>query len=236
MRALGDSVSSDSPPDVGQAIAAAARALYAGQTLDETLQRIVEVARDSVPGFDQVGISTVDRTGQVVTRATAGDLVLTLDNIQYDLDEGPCVDTLRGSDAVAAPDIGADRRWPRYAPAAVEHGVKSQLAIRLYLEQEGTLGGINFYSTTSSSVDPQAESIAELFATHAAIALGNAREKQTLNDALVTRQVIGQAIGIVMERYQINSERAFEFLVRASSVSNLKLRDVAQELVNQRNP
>jgi GAF domain-containing protein len=220
--------------DVGRAIAAAARALYEGQTLDDTLQRIVEVARDSVPGFDQVGISTLDRKGHVETRATTGDLVLILDKAQYDLDEGPCVETLRGQAVVAAPDVADDPRWPRYAPVAAEHGVRSQLGIQLHLDSEGTLGGINFYSTTSSSVDPQAESIAELFATHAALALGNAREKESLNDALLTREVIGQAIGIVMERYQISADRAFEFLVRASSVGNIKLRDVAQELVNQR--
>jgi GAF domain-containing protein len=223
-----------SNPDVARAIAAAARDLYDGQSLDDTLQRIVEVARDSVPGFDAVGISTVDRKGHVQTRATTGEVVRTLDAVQYDLGEGPCVDTLRETEVVVAPDLGADGRWPRYAPVALQHGVQSQLAIKLYLDQEGTLGGLNFYSTTSSDVDPQAEPIAELFATHAALALGNARERETLNEALTTRQVIGQAIGIVMERYQISSERAFEFLVRASSVGNLKLRDVAQELVNQR--
>lgn len=222
-------------PDVGQAIAAAARALYDGQTLEETLQRIVEVARDSVPGFDQVGISTVDRKGDAQTRATAGDLVRTLDRMQYDLDEGPCVDTLKGADIVPAPHLGTDGRWPHYSPGAVAQGVRSQLALKLYLDQEGTLGGLNLYSTQSADIDPQAEPIAELFATHAALALGNARTKQTLNEALLTRQVIGQAIGIVMERYEISADRAFEFLVRASSVGNLKLRDVAQELVNQRN-
>ncbi len=221
-------------PDVGQAIAAAARALYDSQSMDETLQRIVEVARDSVPGFDHVGISTVDRKGRVETRAVAGDLVRILDAVQYDLGEGPCVETLRGAGAVVASDLAQDGRWPRYVPTAVEHGVQSQLDIQLHLDEEGPLGGLNFYSTTSSGIDPEAESIAELFATHAALALGNAREKDTLNEALLTRQVIGQATGIIMERYQTSSDRAFEFLVRASSVTNLKLRDVAQELVSRR--
>lgn len=220
--------------DVGQALAAAARALYESQSLEDTLQRIVEVARDSVPGFDQIGISTVDKKGKVETRAVAGDLVPLLDSAQYDIGEGPCVDTLRGADVVAAPHLGEDGRWPRYAPVAVKHGVQSQLALKLYLDQEGTLGGLNLYSTTSAELDPQAESIAELFAAHAAVALGNARERETLNQALLARQVIGQAIGIIMERYQISSQRAFDFLVRASSVGNLKLRDVAQELVQQR--
>jgi AmiR/NasT family two-component response regulator len=83
----------------------------------------------------------------------------------------------------------------------------------------------------STDVDPRAESIAKLFATHAALALGNARERESLNEAMRTRQVIGQAVGIVMERHQISSERAFDFLVRASSAGNLTLRELAQELV-----
>ncbi|CAA9423524.1 MAG: hypothetical protein AVDCRST_MAG35-2142, partial [uncultured Quadrisphaera sp.] len=91
------------------------------------------------------------------------------------------------------------------------------------------------YSTLSDDVDEQAEPIADLFAAHAAIALGNARERATLNEALQSRKVIGEAIGILMERYDMNEDRAFAFLVRASSHGNVKLRDIAQELVDQRN-
>jgi AmiR/NasT family two-component response regulator len=104
----------------------------------------------------------------------------------------------------------------------------------LYLDNEGTLGGINFYSTESEDLHPEAEALADLFAAHSAIALGHARERETLNEALHTRKVIGQAIGIIMERYHMNEDRAFAFLVRASSQGNIKLRDIAQELVNQR--
>jgi hypothetical protein len=109
------------------------------------------------------------------------------------------------------PRIHHDQRWPRYVPAAVELGLRSQLAVRLYLDDQGTL------------------------AAHAAIALGNARERENLNQALHSRKVIGQAVGILMERYEMNEDRAFAFLVRASSHANIKLRDVAQELVNRAN-
>jgi AmiR/NasT family two-component response regulator len=109
------------------------------------------------------------------------------------------------------------------------------LAVKLYLDDEGTIGGLNLYSTTSEEIDPEAESIAELFAAHAAIALGNACTQETLNDGLQTRKVIGQAIGILMERYEMTEDRAFAFLVRASSTSNIKLREVAQGLVDQKN-
>jgi GAF domain-containing protein len=221
--------------DIGQAIADAARRMYQHKTLEETLQAIAEVARDSVPGFDQVGISTLQSDGEVRTRAHTGALVLRLDELQYELSEGPCAETLRDSDVVVAPNVGHDQRWPRYVPQAVELGLRSQLAVKLYLDDEGMLGGINFYSTTSDEVDPDAPALARIFAAHSAIAVGHARERETLFEGLQTRKVIGQAIGIVMERYQMDEDRAFSFLVRASSHGNIKLRDIAQELVEQRN-
>ena len=224
-----------SPSDIGAAVAAAARSMSQPQSLQQTLEAIVEAARSSVPGFDHVGISTVERHGVVETRAATGDLVERLDMIQYGLGEGPCVDTLRGEDAVVAPHIAHDDRWPRYVPLAVEQGLRSQLAVRLYLDPEGTVGGLNLYSTTSEEVDDDAVGIAELFATHAAIAVGHATEWETLNEAMRTRKVIGQAIGIIMERFGVDEDRAFAYLIRTSSASNIKLRDVAQQLVDHVN-
>ncbi len=222
-------------PDIGAALAAAARTMHHTSTLDDTLQVIVEVARESVPGFDEVGISTLRRHGKVQTRAATGDLVHTLDALQYELDEGPCVDTLHDAAIVVAPHIRHDQRWPRYVPPAVEAGLRSQLAVKLYLADAGTLGGLNLYSTSSDEVDPDASGIAELFAAHAAIAVGSAQERQNLNEALHSRKIIGQAVGILMERYGMNEDRAFAFLVRASSHGNIKRRDVAQGIVDKRN-
>ncbi len=114
-------------------------------------------------------------------------------------------------------------------------GLRSQLAVKLYLDGEGTVGRINCYFTTSDDVHPDAQGIAALFAAHAAIAVGHAQERENLNEALQSRKVIGQAIGIIMERYDIDEDAAFAFLVRASSTSNIKLRDIAQELVDRCN-
>ncbi len=225
----------DARPDVGAAIAAAARTIHQSQTLDETLAAIALAARTSIPGFDQVGISTSHKNRDVRTRAATGDLVHQLDVAQYSIWEGPCVDTLTHADVVAAPHIRHDQRWPRYVPAAVALGLRSQLAVRLYVDGAGVLGGLNLYSTTSEEIHPEAEPNAELFAAHAAIALSNAHERDTLNTGLSTRKVIGQALGILMERYEMSEDRAFTFLVRASNEGNLKLRDIAQSLVDDAN-
>ncbi len=219
---------------IGQAIAVAARTINHHRSLEETLQAIVETAGRSVPAFDHVGISTHRKNGEVKTRAATGDLVYQLDALQYDLSEGPCVDTLRET-VVVAPRLRHDQRWPRYVPRAAEAGVQSQLAVKLYLDDEGTLGGINFYSTATDEVDEDSQTLAALFAAHAAIALGHAHQLEQLNHALHSRKVIGQALGILMERYQMDEDRAFAFLIRASSHGNIKLRQVAQELVDQAN-
>jgi len=221
--------------DAGRAVAAAARTIHQSRSLSGTLQSIAEAARVSVPGFDQVGISVIHRDGKVETMAATDDLVTRLDEIQYELGEGPCVETLRDAQIVAAPHVRHDQRWPRYVLRAAELGLKAQLAVELYLDDEGTIGGLNLYSTASEGLHPDAESTADLFAAHAAIALGHARERESLNEALHSRKTIGQAIGILMERYQMNEDRAFAFLVRASSHSNIKVRDIAQELVDQGN-
>ena len=172
--------------------------------------------------------------GDIQTRAFSGDLVLALDKTQYGLREGPCSSVLQGSESVAVSSLRQEQRWPNYVPHALKAGVRSQMAVKLYLDED-TLGGINFYSTISDEVSEDAQALARLFATHAAIALGHAQERDTFTEGLRTRRAIGQAIGILMERYEMNEDRAFAFLVRASSHQNIKLRDVAQELVAEAN-
>jgi GAF domain-containing protein len=221
-------------PDLATALAEAAREINAPRSLEETLDAIVHAARHSVPGFDHIGISRVHGDGRIETLAATGQLVWELDGAQYELGEGPCVKAMREEPIVVAPHIKNDQRWPRYVPRAVAAGLRAQLAIQLYYDDE-TLGGLNLYSTESAEIDPDAPVAAELFAVHAALALGRARTESQLNEALGSRQVIGEAVGLMMERYKINDQRAFQFLARASTTSNLKVRDVAQELVDEAN-
>jgi len=221
--------------DLGEAMARAARTIHSPPSLEETLDTIATTAQVSLPGFDAVGISTVDKHGNVDTRAATGELVWELDRLQYELREGPCVDTLREANVVAAPKIRSDHRWPRYVPRAVDLGLQSQLAVRVYLDDEGTLGGLNLYSTTSPELHPEAEHMAELFAAHAAIALGNAQELEELNTALTTRSIIGQAMGILMQKHTLDADGAFGLLIRTSSYTNVKVRVVAERMVSEAN-
>jgi len=217
--------------DAATALAQAARSIHREDTLDETLAAIAETARISIPGIDHAGISIITPKGGIETRAATDAVVWEFDRIQYDLGEGPCVSAMRETPVVAVPHARHDQRWPVFMPRALKLGLRSQLAVRLFLDEEGTMGALNLYSTSQEEIDPDAEHVAELFASHAAIALHQAREVEHLNQALESRKVIGQALGIVMERYGLDENHAFAFLLRASSTSNIKLRDIAAQLV-----
>jgi GAF domain-containing protein len=219
---------------IARALTESARLIHTPRSLEDTLDAIVNAAREAVPGFDHIGISAVHKNGKIETQAGTDQLVWDLDTVQYDLDEGPCVSSVRGDTVVRAEHLSRDDRWPRYVPHAVRAGVRAQLGLRLYVEDE-TIGGLNLYSSQVDAIPEDAVEVAELFATHAALALGRARYEHNLNQALVNRKTIGQALGLIMQRYQIDEERAFQFLARASATSEMKLFRVAQEVVETAN-
>jgi GAF domain-containing protein len=184
---------------------------------------------------DEAGVSVTHRNGRIETRAATGDLVRLLDQAQYDSGQGPCLDAMDAAahvDVVAVDNVRQEQRWPGYLPTAIQHGLRSQLGVRIYAEAR-TVGGLNLYSTTSDTIGPDSVALAQLFAAHAAVALGRLRRESHLLEALQTRELIGQGIGIVMERYGLTADRAFDYLSRVSQSSNTKLRDVAADLVRQ---
>jgi GAF domain-containing protein len=225
----------ESPLSIAAALTESAKTLHAPRSLEQSLDAIVTAARDTVPGFDHVGVSVTYGDGKIETMAGTDQLVWELDDLQYRNGQGPCVAAIESEGVVLVEHAHREQRWPKYIPAALKMGLRSQLGIRLYTDADGTLGGLNLYSTQNDAIDKDAVEIAELFATHAAIAFGRSKHEDGLNEALRTRKVIGQALGILSERYQIDEDRAFHFLVRASSTSNIKLRDIAQEIVDQNN-
>ncbi|MCW2848241.1 MAG: hypothetical protein JWR90_2215 [Marmoricola sp.] len=219
--------------ELSTALTHAARIIGQAKTTEETVETIAETALLSIPGVDHVGVSVLDHRGAPQTMAATSELVRELDTLQYSLNEGPCVQSLDDSSVVAAARIREDPRWPRYVPPAVALGLKAQLAVKLYLDDRGTVGGLSLYSTESEDIDPQAPGIADLFATHAALALGKVRLVDDLHEALRTREVISQAVGMLMTEYDLGPDAAFGFLVRTSSHSNRKVRDIAAGMIEQ---
>jgi GAF domain-containing protein len=219
-------------PDLIEALAEAARAINTPRTLAEALDAIVTTAQRSLPEIDHVGISAAYPRGRIKTLAGTGPVVWELDQLQYGLGEGPCDFAIKAVPLVVLEHAHIDPRWPNYLPEAVRRGLRSQLALRLYTEEK-TLGGLNMYSLSSDTISADTVQTAELFAVHAALALGRIRQVDDLNAALTTRTTIGMAVGIVMQRYGLSSDQAFAFLTRASSTSNVKLREVARAVVDE---
>lgn len=220
-------------PDVATALTEAARHINSPRTVEATLKAIVDAAVETLPGIDHVGISLAHSDGRLETKAASDQFCWTLDELQYELGEGPCLHAMK-EPIVVVEHADQDTRWPAYMPRAVELGLKSQMGLKLYVD-ESDLGGLNMYSVSQDTLDPDLVDLAEMFAAHAALALGRARREEHLSAAMATRKVIGQAIGLIMERYGLSEDRAFDFLTRVSQASNVKLRDVAQEIVASAN-
>ena len=197
--------------------------------LDSTLEQITRAAVDVLPHVDVCSITVRHGDSSLVTVAPTDDLLLDLDAVQYNLQEGPCYEAATDERHVVSSDLGGDDRFPRYGPAAVAMGINSQIGVRLF-DAPHSHGALNLYSTRRGAFD-DLESISALFAHQAGQAVGYATEISNLAQAVQTRTLIGQAVGIIMERYRLNDQRAFALLQRLSSHRNLKLRLVAQEIV-----
>jgi GAF domain-containing protein len=217
--------------ELGEVMGDIARTIQADHgDVDKTLRAITVGARDCVPGADAVSVSFV--TGrQAYSRAATDELPQLVDELQSRLNEGPCLDALREQTTVRVDDVTTEGRWPGFAAEAARIGMGSSLSFQLFVEGDN-LGALNIYSRTPRAFTQDSEAVGLVFASHAAIALAAARHEENLRRAVDHRDLIGQAKGILMERYRLTAAQAFELLVRASSHANRKLFDIADELTS----
>lgn len=206
------------------------RALTPGD-LDHTLERITAAAVELLPDVELASISIRHGDGTLDTVAPTDRLLCDIDLAQYELREGPCYEAAEQAVHVIAPNLAGDERFPRYAEVAVAAGIRAQAGLRLF-EHRQAHGALNLYSRHVGAFSDMAQ-LRDLFAHQSAMAIDYAHEIEDLRAALKTRSLIGQAIGIVMERYNLTPERAFAFLTRLSSHRNVKMRQLAQELVTE---
>lgn len=198
--------------------------------LDHTLSRITAAAVEVLPDVQYSSITVRHQDGTLETFAPSDEVLREIDAAQYELREGPCYEAATDTVHVTAPNLASDDRFPRYAEVAVARGIRSQAGIRLF-ETPTSHGALNLYSRNVGGFE-NLDTVGRLFAHQSAMALEYAREIHNLEQAVRTRKTIGQALGIVMERYDLTDERAFAFLTRLSQHRNVKLRLVAEELVS----
>lgn len=233
VRALG-SAPTDPKTDLAQHLADIATILLAPGQISAA-ERILSLAVQTIEGCDEAALCG-DSEG--TTDAHPGAVTTALDLLQTQVGQGPCADALGGLAWVYVPDLLDDHRWPIFSPQAAHLGVRSALAYRLSLEGE-TLGALQLYAHLPGAFNAHDRAQGLIFATYAALAIALARARDAeqgridnLESALSSREVIGQAQGILMERERITADQAFQLLRRSSQHLNRKLRAVAQDIVD----
>jgi hypothetical protein len=215
-------------PDILDAVQELQVRLVPGD-LDSTLHAITHAAVEVMPGVDHASLSMRHPDGSFSSYAVTDDIIVRLDERQFELREGPCYDGATSDPFAVSADLLADPRYPRYGPFAAGLGIRSQAGIRLF-ENHRTIAALNLFGAEVGAIANTA-ALSRLFAHQAAVALAYSMEIEGLNDALRSRTRIGQAVGIIMERYKLPEEQAFAFLTRLSQHGNLKLRRIADDLV-----
>ena len=214
-------------------LAAAARDMQDDDS-KQAMQRAVAVATEILPGCDAAGVCVVYRGDRIDTHATSNDYLREVDALQHELDEGPCLDALQQYDTVHSDDLSIDARWPKWGPQVADRvGLRSIVSYRLFSTGQN-LGALNLYgrSTAAFTDDDVHDGLA--LAAHVGVALAAAQEVENLEKALGGRTVIGQATGILMERFDLAPDRAFSVLSRLSQQKNVKLRELSEQIVTTR--
>ncbi|UOY03164.1 GAF and ANTAR domain-containing protein [Blastococcus sp. PRF04-17] len=197
--------------------------------VEGTLQTITSTAVGSIPGAEHCTISYVIGRHTVEPRAATGPLPQRIDEMQNRVREGPCLDAVWEHETVRIDDMRAEERWPQYTAEAAKLGVLSALSFQLFVTGDN-LGALNLYAERPHAFHEGSEDVGLVFASHAAVALAGARHEANLQRAVSSRDVIGQAKGILMERFKLTADQAFAVLSRTSQETNRKLIDIAREL------
>jgi GAF domain-containing protein len=219
-----------------QALEKLGRLALREHSMESVLQTVADLARDVMPGRPETSVSVIinDKPSTVVS---TGELATVCDESQYGRGYGPCLHAATTGELTEIADARAETRWRDYVQKAAEAGALSSLSVPLAIG-EGVSAALNIYAREVNAFDDDSRSAATRFAPYAAVALANMHSYQdarkmadNLEVALQSRAVIDQAKGILMERYKLTADNAFQVLARASMTSNTKVRDIAEQLV-----
>lgn len=221
----------ESALSLSELLADRAAQLSAEATPAELLAQVVELAASTVPGAEHAGISLLTAGRPIETPAATSAIAEQCDQAQQNLDEGPGLQALDDGGVLVVDDMWDEPRWPRFAEQATRLGVRSLMTCQLATPR-GTVGALNLYSEQPNAFDDESVLVCGAFATPAAVALAQADRELNLRQALESRETIGQAMSILMERHHLTAGAAFDVLVAASHRHHVKLREVAQHVVD----
>jgi GAF domain-containing protein len=198
----------------------------------EGLRELLVNALRHIPGAQYAGMTEIGHDQAITTAAATNRFARLLDNIQQRHREGPCVSAAWKHHTVHIDDMESDDRWPRYRQDALaQTPIRSVLAFEVFVDDD-VVGALNFYSEQPGVFGEESIELGLIFAAHIALAWNMFRRSEQFRSALASRDIIGQAKGMIMARFHVDSVRAFELLKRLSQDSNVKLVDVAQSVID----
>ena len=219
---------------VAETYAEWAMALHDSSTVEDTVETVVRFALKAVD-CSYAGLALVSRGRRPEVAAVTDPVVDELHQLQIVARRGPLTTALSEQTAVLIGDTLSDDRWPDWAAKAAGLGIRSVLDVPLATRRTGqTVGVLGFYSGQPDAFGADDEVVARILARHASVALATARHEENMAQAVDARKLVGQAMGILMERFDMDADRAFAVLRRYSQDTNKKLRDVALELIETR--
>ncbi|MBZ5733678.1 GAF and ANTAR domain-containing protein [Nocardioides sp. TRM66260-LWL] len=209
------------------------------RTPEDTLEQVVARCLEVVEAADSASLTLRRARGRLETVGATEEVARRADAAQLEVGEGPCLDSALSREPHLVQDTATDPRWPRWSRAAAALGVRSVVSVQLPAPQSDDpaprpVGAINLYSTRPGAFDRDDLDLAEVYATHAALALSSARVVDGLEQAVRSRHLIGAAQGMLMQRYDLDLDQSFQVLLRWSSHRNQPLRDLAEAIVERR--
>lgn len=221
--------------ELADVFAEVARALLSEDGAEATLDRICRLAVETIETCEHAGI-TLNERNRLRSVAATDDVPRAADAVQDETQEGPCVDAIREQEVFVTGKLLDEERWPNFARRAhADSGIESVMSFRLYADAE-TFGALNLYSKKREAFGEDDLHLGSIFSAHAAVAFSAMQQQQHLEAALVARDTIGRAKGILMARSGLTDEEAFDVLRQASQRMNLKLREVAERVGRSSNP
>jgi GAF domain-containing protein len=227
---------SDVTPVFREAVASLTQYFVGDASLEDTLRKVCELTVKAVPVVDHVGI-TLLVDGKLKTSVFTHPEVPEIDRAQYRTGEGPCIEAFHTGETYTIDSTREPGRWQEFRDSAERHGVLSTLSLPL-LTDDGAIGAINLYSDVEGAYDEESRRIAQLFATQAAFLLANAQAywdartlSENLEQAMKSRATIEQAKGVIMNTMGCDADAAIAILIEQSQRQNIKLREIADEIV-----
>jgi transcriptional regulator with GAF, ATPase, and Fis domain len=207
-----------------------------GTETKEGLRELIHSGTQHVTGSNYAGITLAERSHAITNVVATHRYPVLLDVIQNEYGEGPCVAAAWQHHVMHVEDLAVDRRWPRYQQYALANTpIRSILSFELFVDHD-TTAALNFFAHHPYAFTDESMELGHIFATHVALAWSMMRRHDQFRSALASRDIIGQAKGVIMERFDLDAVEAFDLLARLSQQSNMKLFDIARTLIDSEHP